>query len=201
MLSRLKAWYERMEEKVKRAMHSKHAFRTLFIVAYLENFFSPIPADILVAPLAVHHPEKKWRIVLSATLASVLGSLTGYAIGYFLFQSVGMPIVTWYGGENAFASFKTVFDTYGFAALLVVAFTPLPDKVFTLLSGLVATPLIPFILAMALGRMFRFGIVAYLAATYGRSAYSFLRNKFGTVTFIFSAIIITIILFYHFAVQ
>lgn len=201
MLIHFKVWYEKMEERAKRAMQSRHAFRTLFVVAYIENFFSPIPADILVAPLAAHHPDKKWRIVLYATFASVLGSITGYMIGHFLFQPIGMPLITFYGGENAFALFKSVFDTYGFLALFIVAFTPLPDKVFTLLSGFISTPIIPFVIAMALGRMFRFGIVAYLAATYGRGAYAFLRNKFGTITFIVSIVLIATILFYRFAVQ
>lgn len=201
MLSRLLMWYEKMEERVKRAAYSKHAWRTLFVVAYLENFISPVPADILVAPLSVQHPQRKWFIVFYATLASILGSLTGYIIGFFLFQSIGTSLVSWYGGEDAFMLFKTVFEKYGFATLFVVAFTPLPDKVFTVLSGVASLSLFPFVLAMALGRALRFGIVAYLSATYGRSAYSFLRTKFGFVTFLIAAIVVIIILFSHFAVQ
>jgi membrane protein YqaA with SNARE-associated domain len=184
MSAGLKVWYEKMEERVKRAAYTTHAWRTLFLISYLENFISPIPGDILVAPLAAHHPHRKWFIVLYATFASVLGSLTGYVIGYFLFQSIGAPLVAWYGGEDAFTLFKNVFEKYGFATLFVVAFTPLPDKIFTVLSGVASIALFPFVLAMALGRALRFGIVAYLAATYGRSAYSFLRNKFGLVTFL-----------------
>jgi len=201
MFFRLKIWYEKMEERAKRAAYSKHAWRTLFVVSYLENFISPVPGDVLVAPLSVHHPDRKWFIVLYATFASVLGSLTGYVIGYFLFQSIGAPLVAWYGGEDAFMLFKTVFEKYGFATLFVVAFTPLPDKIFTVLSGVASISLFPFVLAMALGRALRFGIVAYLAATYGRSAYSFLRNKFGLVTFLVCIIAIGVILFSRFAVQ
>lgn len=186
---------------MKRAAYSAHAWRTLFLISYLENFISPIPGDVLVAPLAAHHPTRKWFIVLYATFASVLGSLTGYIIGYFLFQSIGAPLVAWYGGEDAFLLFKTVFEKYGFATLFVVAFTPLPDKVFTVLSGVASISLFPFVLAMALGRALRFGIVAYLAATYGRSTYSFLRNKFGLVTFLVCVIAIAIVLFSRFAVQ
>jgi len=201
MLLRLKLWYEKTEERVKRAAHSKHAWRTLFLVSYLENFISPIPGDILVAPLSAHHPDRKWFIVFYATFASVLGSLTGYIIGYFLFQSIGAPLIAWYGGEDSFILFKTVFEKYGFATLFVVAFTPLPDKVFTVLSGVASISLFPFVLAMGLGRALRFGIVAYLAATYGRSAYSFLRNKFGLVTFIICIVAVVVVLFSRFAVQ
>ena len=201
MFFRLKVWYKKMEERVKRAAYSKHAWKTLFVVAYLENFISPVPADILVAPLSVQHPERKWFIVSYATFASVLGSLTGYIIGYFLFQSVGTSLVTWYGGGDAFILFKTVFEKYGFATLFVVAFTPLPDKVFTVLSGVASISLFPFVLAMALGRALRFAIVAHLAATYGRSAYLFLRTKFGLVTFLAVVIVVVIIFFSHFAVQ
>lgn len=171
------------------------------MVSYLENFVSPVPADILVAPLAAQQPERKWFIVLYATGASVLGSLTGYVIGYFLFQSVGAQLVAWYGGEDAFFLFKTVFEKYGFATLFVVAFTPLPDKVFTVLSGVASLSLFPFVFAMALGRALRFGIVAYLSATYGRKAYSFLRSKFGLMTFLMCIIVIVIVFFSRFAVQ
>lgn len=201
MFSRFTVWYEKMEERIKRAAYSKHAWRTLFIVSYLENFISPIPGDILVAPLSAQQPERKWFIVAYATGASILGSLTGYFIGYFLFQSIGAPLVAWYGGEDAFVLFKTVFEKYGFATLFVVAFTPLPDKVFTVLSGVASLSLLPFVLAMTLGRALRFAIVAYLAATYGRSAYAFLRTKFGLVTFIISIVVVAIILFLSFAVQ
>lgn len=201
MLLRLKLWYEKTEERVKRAAHSKHAWRTLFLVSYLENFISPIPGDILVAPLSAHHPDRKWFIVIYATFDSVLGSLTGYIIGYFLFQSIGAPLIAWYGGEDSFILFKTVFEKYGFATLFVVAFTPLPDKVFTVLSGVASISLFPFVLAMGLGRALRFGIVAYLAAMYGRSAYSFLRNKFGLVTFIICIVAVVVVLFSRFAVQ
>lgn len=201
MFTFIKDWYKKIEEQVKRAAYSKHAWRTLFVVSYLENFVSPIPADILVAPLAAQQPDKKWFITFYATLASVLGSLTGYIIGYFLFQSVGAHLVAWYGGEDAFVLFKTVFERYGFATLFVVAFTPLPDKLFTVLSGVASLPLVPFVLAMALGRALRFGIVAYLSATYGRSAYSFLRNKFGVVSFVICIIVIVVVFFSRFTVQ
>lgn len=201
MFLRFKTWYEKMEERVKRAAYSKHAWRTLFAVSYFENFVSPIPADILVAPLAAQQPNKKWFITFYATFASVLGSLTGYVIGYFLFQSIGASLVAWYGGEDAFVLFKTVFEKYGFATLFVVAFTPLPDKVFTVLSGVASLSLLPFVLAMALGRALRFGIVAYLAATYGRSAYSFLKEKFGLVTFVVAFVFVLLLIFSYFTVQ
>ena len=197
----LKVWYEKIEERVKRAVYSKHAWRMLFIVSYLENFISPIPGDILVAPLSAHHPERKWFIAGYATFASILGALTGYLIGYFLFQSIGSSLIAWYGGEDAFILFKTLFEKYGFATLFVVAFTPLPDKIFTVLSGVASISLFPFVIAMGLGRGLRFGIVAYLSATYGRSAYAFLRNTFGYVTFFICIIAIVVVLFSRFAVQ
>lgn len=201
MFSRLAVWYEKVEDRVKRAAYSKHAWRMLFVVAYLENFISPIPGDVLVAPLSVQYPQRKWFIVLYATFASILGSLTGYIIGHFLFQSVGASLIAWYGGGDAFVLFKTVFEKYGFLTLFVVAFTPLPDKVFTVLSGVASISLFPFVLAMALGRGLRFGVVAYLAATYGRSAYAFLRTKFGFVTFFVAIVILVVIFFSRFAVQ
>ncbi len=201
MLRILTRWYEETEEYVKRAAYSKHAWTTLFVVSYLENFLSPIPGDVLVAPLAAEHPRRKWFIVLFATGASVLGALTGYIIGHFLFQSIGQELVRLYGGEDSFALFQSVFEKYGFATLFVVAFTPLPDKVFTVLSGVAAISLLPFTIAMALGRGLRFYIVAYLAATYGKSAYTFFKQKFGVATFVFAGVLVLVLIFSYFTVQ
>jgi membrane protein YqaA with SNARE-associated domain len=75
MFTYIKDWYKKIEERVKRAAYSKHAWRTLFVVSYLENFVSPIPADILVAPLAAQQPDKKWFVTFYATFASVLGEV------------------------------------------------------------------------------------------------------------------------------
>lgn len=201
MYTKLRTWYEQLEHKVKQAAYSKHAWRTLFLISYLENFISPIPGDVLVAPLAAQQPEKKWIITAYATFASVLGSITGYMIGFFLFQSVGTFLLGLYGGQDSFELFKTIFEKYGFATLFVVAFTPLPDKVFTVVSGVVGIGLFPFVVAMGLGRGLRFAIVAYLAGTYGRSAYAFLRNRFGMVTFFVAIVLLIILFFSQFAVQ
>lgn len=201
MLRALREWYVSTEEYVRRAAYSKHAWTTLFVVSYLENFISPIPGDILVAPLSAMHPARKWAIVLFATGASVLGSLTGYIIGSFLFQSVGQELIRIYGGADSFALFQSFFEKYGFITLFVVAFTPLPDKVFTVLSGVASLSLFPFLIAMGLGRGLRFSIVAYLAGTYGKTAYTFLREKFDITTIVASVVVVIILIFSYFAVQ
>lgn len=201
MIHRIKAFYDYVELKATLAAHSPYAFPILFVVSFLENFISPIPGDVIVAPLSAVKPDQKWLIVFVATIASVLGSLVGYAIGFFLFSYIGESLVNFYGGHESFGVFKELFNQYGFLALFIAAFTPIPDKAFAILSGVTSVGLIPFVFALGLGRSMRFGIVAYVSARYGRTALVFLAQRFKVGTLILVPLIILIILFYHFRVQ
>lgn len=201
MTRRIKKFFEYVEIKATLAAHSKYAAHILFIVSFLENFISPIPGDVVIAPLSALKPEKKWFFVVYATIASVLGSLVGYAIGFFLFKSIGEPLVSFYGGNEAFHLFKELFNQYGFLTLFLAALTPIPDKAFAILSGVTSVGIIPFVCAIGLGRCIRFGIVAYVSARYGREALILLGKKFKTITIITVILIILVITFFHFAVQ
>lgn len=201
MTRRIKQFFDYVEVKATLAAHHKYATHILFIVSFLENFISPIPGDVVIAPLSALKPEKKWFFVAWATIASVLGSLVGYAIGFFLFKSIGMPLVSFYGGDQAFYLFKELFNQYGFLALFLAALTPIPDKAFAILSGVTLVGIVPFMCAIGLGRSIRFGIVAYVSARYGREALILLGEKFKIITILAVALIIMLITFFHFAVQ
>lgn len=184
-----------------RAMQSRHAFSILFVVAYLENIISPIPGDVLVAPLAAR-PEYKWKsVAFFATLASVLGAVTGYAIGYFFYTSIGESIIDFYNLQTTVDIFQSMYAKYGLLTMFVVGFTPIPDKVFCMLSGSLGVAVIPFALAIGTGRCLRYIIVAYIADTYGRSAYAFIKKELPRLMLFSALLIIFVYLFVRFAVQ
>ncbi len=193
--------YNVYETKAVHAMQSKHAFTVLFVVTFLENIISPLPGDVLVAPLAAR-PEYKWHsVAFFATLASMLGALITYFIGYFFYASAGQAIIDFYGLQSAVTTIQAFYTQYGLLAVFVAGFTPLPDKVFALFSGALAVSVFPFVLAIGLGRAVRFIIIAYLADKYGRSAYSFIKKELPRIIIFTTLLLIFIFLFIRFAVQ
>lgn len=201
MIRKIVGVYNYWEGKAVRAMQSRHAFLILFIVAYLENIILPIPGDVLVAPLAAR-PEYKWKsVAFFATLASLLGALTAYAIGYFFYTSIGESIIHFYHMQSTVDIFQSMYAKYGLLTMFVVGFTPIPDKVFCLLSGSLGVSVIPFALAMGSGRCLRYVIVAYVADTYGRGAYAFIKKELPRLMLFAAFLIIFGYLFIRFAVQ
>lgn len=139
----------------------RHAPWYLGGVSFAESSFFPIPPDVMLAPMSLARPERAWRFALITTLTSVAGGLAGYAIGHFAFDA----IEPWLQTTKYWASYQKAvewFGAYGFWAVFVAGFSPIPYKVFTIAAGVLAMPLAPFTLASVVGRGARFYLVAGL---------------------------------------
>ncbi|TPE59838.1 DedA family protein [Sandaracinobacter neustonicus] len=142
--------------------------RWLFGISFAEASFFPIPPDVLLAPMCLAQPNKAFRFAFICTLASVLGGLLGYAIGYFLFDTVGRPILQFYGVTDNFDSFAANFNAHGWLIVFLGGFiTPLPFKAITIAAGATALPLPVLIGAAIVSRAGRFYIVAALLWKFG----------------------------------
>ncbi|MBX9729036.1 MAG: DedA family protein, partial [Sphingopyxis sp.] len=111
MLRRLYDW------TIEKSGHP-HAERWLAGISFIESSFFPIPPDALLAPMCLARPDRAWRYALICTVASVLGALLGYAIGFFLFETVGKAILDIYGAGDEFESFKQSFNEQGWVIVL-----------------------------------------------------------------------------------
>ena len=116
----------------------------LGIVSFIESSFFPIPPDVMLIPMVLKDRSKAWWYATLATVTSVAGGILGYAIGYFFFEAIGKPILDFYGREHALDSFIQFVHEYGVPAIIIKGATPIPFKVFTLASGAVGIPLLPF---------------------------------------------------------
>lgn len=147
-----------------RAMHwarHRHAPVYLGTLSFAESSFFPVPPDVMLAPMCLARPERAWRFALLTTLTSVAGGLAGYAIGHFAFEA----IAPWLRTTHYWASYQTAvawFEDYGFWAVFIAGFSPIPYKVFTIAGGALAMALPPFALASIIGRGARFYLVAGL---------------------------------------
>jgi membrane protein YqaA with SNARE-associated domain len=139
----------------------KYATYWLALVSFTESSFFLIPPDVMLAPMSLAKPDKAWFYALVTTVASVLGGLLGYLIGSFAFELIE-PYIHSMGYWHKFELAQQWFTDYGFWAILLAGFTPIPYKVFTIASGVAGMLLVPFILGSLIGRGGRFFLVASL---------------------------------------
>ena len=160
----------------------KQAPRALAIVSFIESSFFPIPPDVMLVPMVLADRTKAWRYATIATVASVLGGLLGYAIGYYLYDAVGLPILKFYGKENALDSFIAFVHDYGVPAVIIKGMTPIPYKIVTIAAGVAKMNLAAFVAASVVARAMRFYLVAGLLYFFGEPIREFIEKRLALVT-------------------
>jgi membrane protein YqaA with SNARE-associated domain len=170
----------------------------LAVISFMESSFFPIPPDVMVIPMVISKKKDFIKIFLITTVFSVLGGILGYLIGSFFFD-IAMQIMNFYGYENKVDSLKdTLKHGDGFytwlGVLFLAGFTPLPYKVFTIVSGLIGFNLTIFIFISVVSRGLRFFIVSYLSYKFGDSFTKFM-DQHGSKWFTVIGITIIIISF------
>ncbi len=145
----------------------RNAAYYLSLLSFVESFILPFPPpDAMLAPMALARPARAMHFAALTLLFSVLGGLVGYLIGAFLFDQAEPFIVDW-GYQARFETVTIWFEQWGFWAVLVAGFSPVPYKIFTLAAGVLNLALLPFVLASILGRGARFFLVAWCLAKFG----------------------------------
>jgi len=162
------------ERALRWAAH-RHAPYYLGALSFAESTFFPVPPDVMLAPMTVAQPKRWSRLALLTTLASVIGGLVGYAMGYGALELV-LPWLERFGYAETFRHIQTLFEEYGFWIVLIAGFTPIPYKVFTIASGAAGMLLPLFALGSVIGRGGRFFLVAGLIAWGGEAFEARLRR-------------------------
>lgn len=139
----------------------KYAVYWLALVSFSESSFFLVPPDVMLAPMTLAKPHKAWFYATLTTLASVLGGLLGYVIGLYAFQMVE-PWLQSLGYMDAYQLAEQWFQQWGFWAIFLAGFTPIPYKIFTIASGVAGMALLPFVIGSTIGRGMRFFLVAGL---------------------------------------
>jgi len=180
---------------LKLAAH-KNSNYFLATISFLESSFFPIPPDVMIAPMAIAKKNDFIKIFLIATIFSVIGGILGYILGAYFFN-FAMNIVEFYNYEETVINLKSALTQgdgfYTWLAILFLAgFTPLPYKIFTIVSGLIGFNFPIFILISLISRGLRFFIVSYLSSKFS-DAFTDFMNRYGQKWFTIIGIIIVII--------
>jgi len=162
----------------------------LAFVSFVESSFFPIPPDVMLIPMTLSRRENAWWYATIATVASVIGGLLGYAIGYFAYQAIGLPILEFYGREHALDSFIAFVHDYGVPAVILKGMTPIPYKVVTIAAGVAKMDLLAFIGASIIARALRFYLVASLLYWFGQPIRDFIESRLTLVTTVFVVLLV-----------
>jgi membrane protein YqaA with SNARE-associated domain len=144
----------------------KHAERYLAAISLIESIFFPVPTALMVAPMAVARPDRAIPIAVIATVTSVFGGIFGYLMGYYAIQFVE-PLIQSAGYWDKYQIALQWFGEWGFWAVVVAGFSPIPFKLFTISAGALSMPLLPFLFAALIGRAGQFFLVSLSMAWAG----------------------------------
>lgn len=160
-------------------MSGSHALWILCGIAFVESSFFPIPPDILLIPLVLAQRKKAFHIAAACTASSVLGGCFGYAIGWFLYDAVAVPVLDFYHYTAQFQEFTSYYNDYGPWIVLFAGITPFPYKIVTIASGVAHMDFVLFTLFSIIARGFRFFLVAWLLWKWGAPMKIWIEKNLG----------------------
>lgn len=167
-----------------------YALPALFIVSFIESSFFPIPPDVLLIAMTVAVPRQWLRYAGACSVASVLGGMFGYLIGWQFMDVVGSRIVEFYHLQAKFEQIGVLYNEHQGWAVAAAGFTPLPYKIFTLAAGAFEINFPIFVLASALSRSARFFLVAFLIYKFGPLIKNWIEKYFGIFTIAFFVLLV-----------
>jgi membrane protein YqaA with SNARE-associated domain len=156
-----------------------HAAWIMGIVSFVESSFFPVPPDAMLIPMALSRPDRAYFYATVCTLTSVAGGVLGYVIGAYLYDSVGLWLISLYGYGSKVEGFRESYAQWGTWIILLKGVTPIPYKIVTIASGFAGYPLIPFILLSCIARGMRFYLVAFLLNRCGPRARTIIEERLG----------------------
>ncbi|MFP4167733.1 MAG: YqaA family protein [Desulfonatronovibrionaceae bacterium] len=170
----VRAWMDKLWDLAAR----RGARKVLGVVSFTEAVFFPIPPDLFLIPMAMSNRDKSFSLAWLCLWTSLLGGVLGYFLGYFFMQSIGFPILEFYGLMDKYQIAHKWYDRYDAWAVALAGFTPLPYKVCTLTAGAFQINWPVFVVASALSRGGRFFILAGLIKWKGEQAREFVEKRF-----------------------
>lgn len=183
MLRRLYEW------TMAKAAHPRAEW-WLAAFAFVEASFFPIPPHPLLGLMCLAEPKKALRFAVIATLASVLGGLLGYAVGYGLYESIGVQMLAALGLAKSFPEAACYLREYGAEIIMIKGATPIPFKLLTITAGFIEMPLLSFIGASLVSRSISFMIVGVLFRLFGAPIKAFIDKYLGLATAAFAVAVV-----------
>jgi membrane protein YqaA with SNARE-associated domain len=158
---------------------SRHAPLALGAIAFAESSFFPVPPDVILVPMSLAEPKRAWYYAALCTVASVAGGALGYAFGALFYDTIGQWLISIYGYGEKMEAMRAFYAQWGAVFILVKGLTPIPYKLVTIVSGLMAYNFPLFIILSLITRGARFFILAAALNHFGDPIRKKLESHFG----------------------
>ena len=162
----------------------------LFILAFCESSFFPIPPDVLLIALSVALPKKSFKYALVCSCGSLLGGCLGYLIGWHFMLALGDSIIRLYGLSEKYEYIHQLYLTHDAWAVGIAGFTPIPYKVFTITAGAFRINFMVFVVASAVSRSARFFLLGGLIYMFGPKVQPLIERHFNILAVVFVLLLI-----------
>jgi len=169
---------------------TRYAVWAMAAVSFVESSFFPIPPDVLLIPLIIARRDRAWYFATVATISSVLGGFLGYAIGYFAFDSIGQPVLQFYGVMDRYDALRHLYEEWGAWIIIIKGATPIPFKLVTIASGAFHFDLWTFAICALISRGIRFFVIAALLWKFGEPIRDFIERR---LTLVFSLGVVVLV--------
>ena len=192
-------YLRRLYEWILHWAETKYGVPALFLLALAESSFFPIPPDVLLIPLALGARSKAIRFALVCSVASIVGGIVGYGIGYFAwwngaeaYSAVALFFFNHIPGftEQVFLNIQEKYEIYNFLIVFTAGFTPIPFKIITISAGAFSVNFPMFLLASTISRSARFFMVALLIRQFGEPITAFIDKYFNLLSIVFTILLI-----------
>lgn len=160
------------------------------VISFMESSFFPIPPDVMLIPMSLARPDRAYFYATLCTATSVAGGIFGYAIGHFLYESLGLWLMQLYGYGDKVEAFRAAYNQYGAWIILLKGLTPIPYKIVTITSGFANYNILLFVLFSVIARGVRFYALAFLLHRYGPKARELLEARLELWVTIGAAVLI-----------
>lgn len=168
----------------------RHARLALVSVSFAESSFFPVPPDVLLIPMVLAQRSKAFALALWCTIASVLGGVAGYAIGYLLYDTVGLWLIDLYGYGDKVDMFRAAYAEWGAWIILIKGLTPIPFKLVTIASGFAGYDFLLFVILSFITRGVRFFAEATLLYYYGEPIRGFIERRLEVLAMLTLAVLV-----------
>jgi len=183
-------WVRSLYDWVVGLSERPNAVRTLFVIAFAESSFFPIPPDVLLIPLAIGNPRRALRFAALCTVGSSLGALLGYFLGLEFYEVIGQRIVAFYSAGEQYERVQALYQQWDVVAIALAGFTPIPFKIFTITAGVFKINLITFTIVVLLSRGARFFLLGGLIWRFGPNIQNFVDRYFNLLVVLFSILLV-----------
>jgi membrane protein YqaA with SNARE-associated domain len=178
--------------------HHRHAPWALGAIAFADSSLLPVPPDLLLVPMALLRPERLKSFLLICLAGSSLGAILGYVIGYALWNTIGLPLVQFYGYSESFADYQRLVAEWGVCVIIAKAFTPVPFKIAAIAAGIAAMNPLAFIFATVVGRALHFAMVGAVLVLCGPKIVALLARYQRPFALASIVVLIVALVVFHF---